>query len=83
MSSPTEWFQTALVPPSAVEVRIRLGFVPERDHAQVMVEAFDPATRAQIAAWSRHHFRIAAWPEMLEQAVQKANEIVQEAIEPF
>lgn len=79
----TEWFQQALVPPSAVEVRIRLGFVPERDHAQVMVEAFDPADRAQIAAWSRHHFPIRDWPEVLQEAVEKANQIVTEAVEPF
>lgn len=79
----TDWYQQALVPPSAIEVRIRLGFVPERDHAQVMVEAFEPATRAQLAAWSRPHIAIRDWPGALEEAVSKANQYIAETVEPF
>lgn len=79
----SDWTQLPLAPPAAVEVRIRLGFVPERDHAQVMVEAFDPASRVQLAMWSRAHFRIADWPEALQEAVEKANEMVGDLVEPF
>jgi hypothetical protein len=79
----SDWMQQSLVPPSAVEVRIRLGFVPERDHAQVMVEAFDPSTRAQLGAWSRHAFPIVDWPQVLEEAVERANQMIAETVEPF
>lgn len=79
----SDWQQLLLVAPTAVEVRIRLGFVPERDHAQVMVEAFDPATRAVLAQWSRHHFPIAQWGSVLQEAVEKANEYVCDLVEPF
>lgn len=79
----SDWTQQMLVPPRAVEVRISLGFVPERDHAQVMVETFDPATRAVLSQWSRHHFPIVNWPSVLEEAVQRANENIAEFVDPF
>ena len=79
----SDWMQQSLVPPPALEVRIRLGFVPERDHAQVMVEAFDPSTRVQVAAWSRHAFPIAEWPEHLQEAVERANQLIAEHVDPF
>lgn len=83
MSQHTEWYQEALIPPAAVEVRIRLGFVPERDHGLVMVEAFEPSQRVQLAAWSRHHFPIADWPAVLEEAVRKANTMIANHVAPF
>lgn len=79
----TDWYQQSLDPPAAIEVRIRLGFVPERDHAQISVEAFDPTTRVQISHWSRPHFGIALWPQYLEEAVQTANELIAGSVEPF
>jgi hypothetical protein len=79
----TDWYQQSLTPPSAIECRIRLGLVPEREHAQVMVEIFDPSTRVQIAAWSIHHVPLSRWQGALEQAVQKAEQYVGENVEPF
>jgi hypothetical protein len=79
----SDWYQQTLTPPDVVECRIRLGLVPERDHAQVMVEIFDPMTSVQIGAWSNPHVPLARWQQALEEAVQKAQEMVGDSIEPF
>jgi hypothetical protein len=79
----TDWYQQTLTPPDVVELRLRLGLVPERDHAQVMVELLDPMTSVQIAQWSIPHVPLARWQAALEEAVQKAQEYVGDTIEPF
>jgi hypothetical protein len=79
----SDFTQTLLIPPAAVEVRIRLGFVPERAHAQIMVEAFEPASRVVLAQWSRPSVNMADFPAAFEEAVQRANEHVQEFVQPF
>jgi hypothetical protein len=75
--------QQLLVPPVAVEVRIRMGFVPERDHAQVQVEVVEPTSRAILAMWSRPHTTLRDWPNALEEAVDQANRYAAEFVEPF
>lgn len=79
----SDFTQTLIVPPAAVEVRIRLGFVVERDHAQLMVEAFEPSTRVVLAQWSRPSVHMADFPPAFQEAVQRANELVQEFVNPF
>lgn len=79
----TDFEQQLLLPPAAVEVRIRLGFVPERDHAQVQVEAFEPSSRVVLAMWSRAHLPIVDWPQALQEAVEKANEYIAATVDPF
>lgn len=79
----TGWMQQSLTPPAALELRIRLGLVPERDHAQVMVELLDPTTGVLLAQWSRPHRDGASWHSMLDEAVQKGHQYVGDAIDPF
>jgi hypothetical protein len=79
----SDFTQTLLVPPAAVEVRIRLGFVAERGHAQIMVEAFEPSSRVLLAQWSRPTIHMADFPQAFEEAIQRANEHVQEFVNPF
>lgn len=79
----SDWYQQSLTPPDVVELRIRLGLVPERDHAQVMVELLDPATGVLLAQWSTHHARLRLWKTLLDEAVEKAHEYVGDAVEPF
>ena len=78
-----DWYQGVLTPPDVVEVRIRLGLVPETDHAQCLVEMFDPVTGVQMAQASNPHEALAQWPHLLTWAVSRANEWVAEAVEPF
>lgn len=79
----SDWYQQVLTPPEVVEVRIRLGLVPETDHAQVLVEIFDPVTGVQGGMKSIPHERLANFPTLLKWAVSVAEEWVQDRIEPF
>lgn len=79
----TSWYQPSLLTVEVVEVRIRLGLVPERDHAQVMVEVLDPVSGRLIGNWSIPHGGLVEWPNLLDQAVQKTNEYLQSEIDPF
>lgn len=80
---PSEWYQTALAPPQVYELRVRLGVIPESDHAQVLVELFDPVTKVQIAGASIPHERVASFNHLLDWAVSKGTEWLQETLEPF
>ena len=77
------WYQQSLTPPAVLEVRLVLGLIPERDHAQAMVEVLDPTTHVQIAQWSAPHVSLDSWYRVFEEAVQKAQQYVGDAIEPF
>lgn len=79
----SDWYQQTLTPPDVVECNVRLGLVPERDHAQVMVQLLDPMTGVLIGEWSRPHVPLARWHQALDEAVQKAKEMVGDAVEPF
>lgn len=83
MGSQTDWYQTSLLQVEVVELRIRLGIIPERAHAQALVELVDPVSGVQIAQWSRPSADAATWYELLEEAVQKAHEQLGAAIDPF
>lgn len=77
------WTQSMLVPPTAVEIRIRCGFVPESDHAQVMLEIIEPSSRVVLGQWARPHIALRDWDTAFEEAVQRANAAFQEFVEPF
>ena len=77
------WYQQALTPPEVVELRIRLGLIAETDHAQCMVEMFDPVTGVQIAQASIPHEALAQWPRLLDWARTKADDWISETVEPF
>lgn len=79
----SSWYQQSLLSIEVVEVKIRLGLVPERDHAQVMVEVLDPISGRLIAQWSRPSAAVAQWPDLLQEAIGKTNEYLEAEINPF
>ena len=79
----TDWYQQVLTPPDVIELRIRVGVVPETDHAQCMVEMFDPVTKVQMASASIPHEAVSNVPHLLAWATQRAQEWLDETIEPF
>lgn len=81
--SATDWYQMSLTPPEVIELRIRLGVIPETDHAQVLVELFDPVTKVQIGMWSQPHRRLDSWSDMLDWATRKGLDVMGELLEPF
>lgn len=83
MQKGTDWYQTSLLSVEVVELRIRLGIIPSRDHAQALVELVDPTNGVQIAQWSCPHTAAAGWYQLLEEAVEKAHEQLAAAIDPF
>lgn len=83
MQRGTEWYQQSLLQVEVVELRIRLGIIPDRDHAQALVELVNPVDGVQIAQWSRPSADSARWYELLEEAVQKAHEQLARTIDPF
>lgn len=83
MQRGTEWYQQSLLQVDVVELRIRLGIIPERHHAQALVELVDPTTGVQIAQWSRPSADAATWYHLLEEAVAKAHEQLAATIDPF
>lgn len=79
----TDWYQQTLTPPDIIEVRIRLGVIPQSNHAQAMVELVDPVTGILIANWSQPHANAANWQELLDKATGKAHEYLGDHLEPF
>jgi hypothetical protein len=79
----SDWYQQSLLTVEVVEARIRLGIIPERSHAQVMVEVLDPTTGILIAQWSRPSGDAATWYDLLDEAVQKTHERLGDLIDPF
>jgi hypothetical protein len=83
MTKSADWYQQSLTPPEVVEVRIRLGLITETDHAQCLVEIFDPITGVQIGQASIPHDRVQNWPIMLDWARSRADEWIRETVDPF
>lgn len=79
----SDWYQQSLTPPEVIEFRLRLGFIPDRDHLQVLVEALDPITGAQIGQASIPHARIAEFPDRLDWAVARLTAWITEHVNPF
>lgn len=79
----TDWYQQALTPPDVIELRLRIGVVPERNHAQAMVELVDPMTSVQIAQWSAPHVHLDGWLTLLHEATAKARQYLADTLEPF
>lgn len=75
--------QQSLTPPEAIELRIRVGVIPERDHCQALAELYDPVTGVLIAQWSAPHARLDAWQHLLELATAKGKQQLGDAVEPF
>lgn len=78
-----DWYQQSLTPPEVVEVRIRLGVIPEHDHAQVLVELYDPITGVLTGQWSRPHASLDRWLDLLDWAHTTAKQHLGQTIEPF
>lgn len=81
--SATDWYQQALTPPEVIELRIRIGIIPESDHCQALAELIDPISGALVAQWSVAHAPADSWSHMLDTATAKGREQLESAIEPF
>lgn len=79
----SDWYQQVLTPPEVLELRFRLGLVPETDHAQAMLELLDPITGVLQATASVPHDRLANWPALWDWARSKADDWLTESLEPF
>ena len=79
----SDWYQQALTAPEVIECRVRIGLVPERDHAQALVELFDPMSGVQIAQWSCPHVAFKGWQQLLEEAIETAHQQIADTVEPF
>lgn len=78
-----KWFQQVLLAEEVIEVRIRIGFIPSRDHAQWMVEVVDPTTERLMDAMSRPHMSLQRW-EVEGPAMWKIfRSLVDDLVEPF
>lgn len=77
------WYQQTLTTPTVLEVNIRLGVIPEQDHAQVMAEIVDPTTGVLLGQWSTHHAAMRDVPRLLVDAMDRATRWLDDAIEPF
>lgn len=78
-----EWYQQALTSPTVLEVNIRIGVIPDQDHAQVLAEMKDPTTGVLLAQWSTPHSSMRDVWRGIERAMEKATEWLADAAEPF
>lgn len=81
--SRTDWWQQSLTPPSVYEVTIRLGVIPEADHAQAQAEMKDPTTGILLAQWSAPHSTVHGLGRLIDEAVRKALHWIDAEVEPF
>lgn len=79
----SNWYQQALTPPQVIEGRLRVGLIPDQDHAQVQVDVFDPTTGVLLAQWSSPHFGLHQLPERLSRACQELQTLLDRVAEPF
>lgn len=78
-----EWYQQQLTAPDVLECNVRIGLVPDAEHAQAMVELRDPVTNILIAQWSSPHVHSDQWLSLVELAVGKAVRFIGDAFDPF
>lgn len=77
------WYQQALRPPAVFELNVRLGLIPEEDHAQALVELKDPISGALLGQWSAPHETLRGYPQLLHWAVSQAVQAVDELLDTF
>jgi hypothetical protein len=80
---PDTWYQQALTPPQVLEVNIRIGVVPETDHAQILVEMKDPTTGILLAQRSEPHLSMHGLGRAIDRCVAAAIEWLDVEVEPF
>lgn len=78
-----DWYQTHLIPPSVVEVRARLGAVPETEHGQWLVELHDPVEKTLVGQRSCPHFPLDQLEDQLVLMVEAMRALVVETSSPF
>lgn len=79
----SEWYQQALTAPEVFELNVRIGVIPESDHAQALVEVKDPLTGVLIAQCSWPAEKATQWTALLQVVSRKAERLLGELIEPF
>jgi hypothetical protein len=78
-----EWYQQSLTPPRVLEVNVRIGIIPEEDHAQVLAEMKDPTNGILIAQWSCPHVGVRNLWSALDEAVRRAGVWMADEVDPF
>lgn len=69
-----EFVQTVLFPPTAVEIRVRVGLLPADDHVRALIEVVDPIEGTLLALRSFWHKRasdVGYWPTWIERTVEE------------
>jgi hypothetical protein len=79
----SDWFQQSLTPPQVVELNLRVGVIPERDHVQVMYEAKDPTNGILLGQGSFPHTTMHSLDKTILVAAGKLVELAAEVIDPF
>lgn len=74
--------QTVLVPPSVLEVRLRLGFIPSDHHGRWQLEVIDPGSSELLAMHSAHHFALSLLDEELAGVGRRLGLLLEQFLNP-
>lgn len=77
------WGQMVLVPPAASEITVRLGLVPESNHAQLQLEVTSATDGVLLAMASWPHFPISEIPDRLADLLGDVARWSEELSQPF
>lgn len=78
-----DWAQTTLLGVEVIEVTIKLGMIPARDHVQAWIEVKDPTTDVLLAQASIPHRKVENLEHTLVWIVEKARKMIEESTSPF
>lgn len=78
-----KWFQQVLLAEEVLEVRVRIGLIPSRDHVQWLIEVVDPTVERLIDAKSVPHRDLERYRDWRVELFDMLNEQLDDLIEPF
>lgn len=79
----TDWYQQSIIPSDVLEATVKIGVVPEADHAQIWWEVKDPTTSVLLGSGSVHHLSLHQLSVKIEHAISDMVRHMNEAIAPF
>lgn len=77
------WAQMVMLPPEAVEITARIGYVSSTDHLQLQVEVHDATSKELLALQSWPHIPHGILVERTGQFLDAVLEIARQHIDPF
>lgn len=84
MTPPTPtWTQETLLPPDAVEITLRLGFVGQASHGQWQLEVRNATDGQLLSMLSCPHFHVRETPDVLVRLLTEAASAVETHVVPF